>query len=152
MQISQFIVGATYAGAHMFVSYTVPIWTPYTFVETVSSVVTEATSSATSLASSASSAAVAATATAGFGNLVKRLAWRAMGEEGLAENVGATFGNAVIPDMAAMPPVGVPDSKMHYDTISETRWRNDLARIRCLDTPGEAFAINLNVMYLLPLT
>jgi hypothetical protein len=92
MQIAQFVVGASFAAAHLFISYTIPVSTPYTLFKTISS-----TASATStVASSAISQAVIASATANVGAFLKKLAYRAAGEEGLAENVrnnqGQVFG------------------------------------------------------------
>ena len=34
----------------------------------------------------------------------------------------------------------------------ETRYRNDYQHVNCISTSGQAFAIWLNLMYLLPLT
>lgn len=73
--------------AHLFIAYSVPVSVPYSF--NLSSAVPAATSSA-------SSAFASATATAGIGSWLKKIALRAAGGEGLAENVrnlaGETFG------------------------------------------------------------
>lgn len=73
--------------AHLFIAYSVPVSVPYSFDP--SSGISAATSSATS-------AFASATATAGIGSWLKKVALRAAGEEGLAENVrnlaGETFG------------------------------------------------------------
>lgn len=134
LQISQFVLGATFAALHLFVYYTVPVSTPYKLVSTVTSIAAAATSTAASLASAAASA--------GMGAYLKKLAYRAAGEEGLAENVrdaqGHYFG---------------PEADRIIETLKEeTRWRDEYHRIPCIDTTGQAFAIWLNIIYLLPLT
>jgi hypothetical protein len=67
MQITQFIVGASYAALHSFVSYTIPVRIP----------------SVVGAASAVSSVA----ASPKFANVLKKFLFRAAGEEGLAENV-----------------------------------------------------------------
>ncbi|KAI9932267.1 hypothetical protein ASPWEDRAFT_68221 [Aspergillus wentii DTO 134E9] len=59
---------------------------------------------------------------------LKKFAFRAAGAEGVAENVGA-----------GQKPLGAIQA-------------NDSNMVTCLDTTGQAFAVWLNVMYLLPLT
>ena len=138
MQIAQFVVGASFAAAHLFISYTIPVSTPYTLFKTISS-----TASATSsVASSAISQAMIATATANVGAFLKKLAYRAAGEEGLAENVrnnqGQVFG---------------PEAERVVEAIQqETKYRNEYQEVPCIDTTGQSFAIWLNIIYLLPLT
>lgn len=138
LQIAQFVIGTTYALLHLFVSYTVPVSTPYTFVSTV----TAAASAVSSAASSGISAASSAAVTGGFSGMLKKLAFRAAGEEGLAENVrnqdGIHFGHEA--------------SKLVETIKTETRYRNEWQKVHCIDTSGQAFAILLNAMYLLPLT
>ncbi len=138
LQITQFVVGTTYALLHLFVSYTVPVSTPYTFISTV----TAAAAAASSVASSGVSAASSAVATGGVAGILKKLAFRAAGEEGLAENVRNHEGK----------PFGLEASKMVEQVKSETRYRNEWHQVHCIDTSGQAFAILLNAMYLLPLT
>jgi len=75
MQIIQFLVGASYAALHSFVSYTIPVQVP-SLATSVDNAVSAAT---TTVAASVSSA--------GFANLVRKFLFRAAGEEGLAENV-----------------------------------------------------------------
>lgn len=76
MQITQFLVGASYAALHSFVSYTVPV---------------EGSSVAAPVATSGN----AAVASSGFGDIIKKLVFRGAGEEGLAENIstGAAQGS-----------------------------------------------------------
>lgn len=71
MQIIQFLVGASYAALHSFVSYTIPIQVP----------------AVQKVASAASTAVTAAITPAGIADLIKKYIFRAAGEEGLAENV-----------------------------------------------------------------
>ncbi|KAK5170732.1 hypothetical protein LTR04_004341 [Oleoguttula sp. CCFEE 6159] len=138
LQITQFLVGASFAAAHLFVSYTVPVSTPYTVITTIAS----AASAVSSAASSAIAGIASATASAGVAGFWKKIALRAAGEEGLAENVkndrGEIFG---------------PEASHVADTVrEETRYRNEYTMVNCIDTSGQAFAIWLNLIYLLPLT
>lgn len=84
------------------------------------------------------------TATANVGEWLKKMALRAAGEEGLAENVrnsqGETFG------------IDAVHAKEAEKAREETRYRNEYQTIHCTDTSGQAFAILLNVFYLAPLT
>ncbi|KAL8830125.1 MAG: hypothetical protein Q9170_005885 [Blastenia crenularia] len=136
-QIVQMIFGATYAIAHLFIAYDVPVETPYLFVHNLSSALPTA-------ASGISSAIASATASADIGAWLKKAALRAAGEEGLAENVrnsqGQTFG------IDAVHAAEVEKAQ------EEVRYRMQYQRINCLDTSGQTFAILLNVFYLAPLT
>ena len=140
LQIVQFIFGASFAFSHLFLAYTIPVSVPYTFsladLTTMASAITVDASSAASVAT--------ATASAAFPSWLKKLAFRAAGREGLAENVvneqGETFGIDAVraaEDMRAR---------------EEIRYRDELHWIHCTDTSGQAFAILLNCMYLAPLT
>ncbi|KAA8568342.1 hypothetical protein EYC84_007378 [Monilinia fructicola] len=137
MQIIQFLVGATYATVHSFISYTVTVQVP-SIPATVSSVVSSASVVATS-------AAAIATST-GVSDLIKKLLYRAVGQEGLAENVNApAFSQAAQAPIVSAPSQAKPHS--HVPTyVTETR------TIPCIDTSGQTFAIWLNVVYLTPLT
>ncbi|MCJ1267022.1 hypothetical protein MMC22_006907 [Lobaria immixta] len=137
LQIAQFIFGASYAVAHLFIAYSIPVSVPYAFIHNLSSAIPAATSSATS-------AIASATATAGIGSWLKKVALRAAGEEGLAENVrnleGETFG------IDAIHAAEVEKAQ------EEIRYKLEYQTVNCLDTSGEAFAILLNALYLAPLT
>lgn len=74
MQITQFLVGASYAALHSFVSYTIPVQAP----------------SVAGVSSAVSSVAASPT----FANIVKKFLFRAAGEEGLAENVNVQQADA----------------------------------------------------------
>jgi len=137
LQISQFIIGASYAVGHLFVAYSRPVSTPYLFIHNLSTLLPTA-------ASSLSSAVASATASAGLGSWLKKAALRAAGEEGLAENVrnaqGEHFG------------IDAVHSSELEKAQEEMRWRSEYQMTHCLDTPGQAFAILLNALYLAPLT
>lgn len=114
MQITQFVFGTNMAAAYLFVHYTIPF-----------------PSGSAALSQLTKAASIAATATAEAGSVawLKKLAFRAAGAEGIAENVGTTFNVA-------------PVQSSGYSQQMFT----------CMDTTGQAFAVWLNVSYLLPLT
>ncbi|KXS94384.1 hypothetical protein AC578_6582 [Pseudocercospora eumusae] len=154
MQIAQFLWGASYAAAHLFIKYDIPVRTPYRVAATVSSVLSSATSKAVAASSTVSS--VIATPSAfdwvAFG---KKLLLRGLGEEGLAERVGVSHtpvqdfaGQAYVPKMEEK----IQQFKERVEPLYETRWRQDWTKTSCIDTSGEAFAIYLNLLYLAPLT
>lgn len=128
LQIIQFLVGASYAAIHSFVSYTVPV--------SVADTIRDAPSKAASSVSSA----VASAAATGVGAMVKKLLLRAAGEQGLAENVGVPQSSH-----AANPH---PAHKYEQATTYHTEYKT----VACIDTSGQTFAIWLNVLYLAPLT
>ncbi|KAK3117856.1 hypothetical protein LTR53_000406 [Teratosphaeriaceae sp. CCFEE 6253] len=144
LQIAQFVFGASYAAAHLFVAYDIPIQSSYQ----VASIVERA-------ASSVSSVAVAATSTVSsliesptpkdMGAFIKKMLLRAAGEEGLAERV-RDRNHHLIPEKL--------EAKIEHfnEQTFETHHRTDWTRVNCIDTSGEAFAIYLNLLYLAPLT
>ncbi|KAI4256600.1 MAG: hypothetical protein LQ352_002040 [Teloschistes flavicans] len=136
LQIVQFVFGATYAMAHLFIAYDIPVETPYLFVHNLSSAIPTA-------ASAVSSTIASATASADIGAWLKKAALRAAGEEGLAENVRNSQGQAFGIDAVHAAEV---------ERAQEIRYKMQYQRINCLDTPGETFAILLNFVYLAPLT
>lgn len=138
MQITQFVVGASFAFLHLFVAYQIPVSVPYLY--------NVAPKIASMVASDASSAAssVVASATADTGALLKKLALRAAGYEGLAENVGLANPSASAGVEAAIP--------QEYLAQAEQRYKDELQWVHCLDTSGQVFAILLNCVYLAPLT
>jgi hypothetical protein len=138
LQIAQFVVGATYAAAHLFVSYTVPVSTPYTFTSTLRHPVAVASA----VVSSATEAAASGLIGDNWAGLLKKLALRAAGDEGVAENVRNERGE-ILP----------PQAPLFRESVkSEIRYRDEWQQVHCLDTSGQAFAIGLNILYLLPLT
>jgi ribosomal protein L22 len=140
MQIIQFVIGASFAFAHLFIAYQIPVSVPYTFsLADLTSVASAVTTDASSAVSTAT-----ATAAAGVASWIKKLAFRAAGREGLAENVvndqGETFG------------IDAVHAAEDLKAREEIRYRDELQWIHCTDTSGQAFAILLNCMYLAPLT
>jgi len=91
---------------------------------------------------------LAAEATSDGGAWLKKLIYRAGGSPALAENVRnhnrQTFGDS----LRQQPLV---NSELKQE-IQEIRYHNEWHEVHCLDTDGQAFAIWLNVVYLLPLT
>ena len=96
------------------------------------------------MTSTISSAIASATASAGVGDLLKKIVLRAAGNEGLAENVhnnqGQRFG------------IDQTNYKEVERAREEIRYKLEYPMVNCLDTSGQAFAILLNIMYLSPLT
>ncbi|KAL8730222.1 MAG: hypothetical protein Q9166_004199 [cf. Caloplaca sp. 2 TL-2023] len=137
LQIVQIVFGISYALAHLFVAYDIPVEVPYLFIHNLSSALPSG-------ASSVSSAIASATASADIGSWLKKAALRAAGEEGLAENVrnsqGQTFG------IDAVHAAEVEKAQ------EEIRYKSQYQSVNCLDTPGQTFAILLNFLYLAPLT
>ncbi|KAI9789566.1 MAG: hypothetical protein M1816_005973 [Peltula sp. TS41687] len=146
LQILQFIVGATFAAAHLFIQYSVPVSIPYTVTPSISSVV----SAASSVASTAASSVATAASSAGIGQLLRKVALRAAGEEGLAQNVPLKNKDALT--MKSETPFEKVREMAHDLVKSEVRYRTEEQMIPCLDTSGQAFAILLNLLYLAPLT
>lgn len=110
MQITQFVFGTNMAAAYLFVHYTIPY------------------PAGSAALSHLTKIAPAVATDAGVVPWLKKLAFRAAGAEGIAENVG-NWGGAAAP-------------RSGYTQQMTT----------CMDTTGQAFAIWLNVSYLLPLT
>ncbi|KAK5100346.1 hypothetical protein LTS08_005095 [Lithohypha guttulata] len=137
LQITQFVLGASYAFLHLFIKYQSPISVPYSY---------HLGSAATAIASDVSSVASAAVATASadLGSQIKKILLRAAGREGLAENVHNNRGQLF----------GIDAVKAAQDEArrEEIRYRDELDWTHCLDTSGQAFGIYLNVLYLAPLT
>ncbi|KAF2757019.1 hypothetical protein EJ05DRAFT_487015 [Pseudovirgaria hyperparasitica] len=143
MQITQFVVGGSFAILHLCIQYTVPVSTPYRIAKAAQ----VAVSTASSALSSVASEATAASAVAGFGSYIKKLALRAAGEEGLAENMGER--PHVLKDQIAAK---FENLTGHTAPGYETRFRNEYQWVQCIDTTGQSFAVWLNLMYLAPLT
>ena len=140
LQIAQIVFGASYAFAHLFVAYDIPIEEAYSYVHNLSNALP---SVASTVSSTLSSALTSATSAAALGSWLKKAALRAAGEEGLAENVrnsqGETFG------IDAIHAADVEKAQ------EEIRYRMTTQRVHCLDTSGQALAIFMNLVYLAPL-
>lgn len=149
LQIAQFIWGASFAAAHLFVQYDIPVSTPYQ----IASYVKQAASSASSAASAASSTVskvyeTPAVATGTLVPLLKKLLLRAVGEEGIAERVTNNQGEPISQKIEEK----IEQFNEKTQQVFETRYRTDWTKVNCIDTTGEAFAIYLNLLYLAPLT
>ncbi|TVY75817.1 Elongation of very long chain fatty acids protein [Lachnellula suecica] len=129
MQIIQFLVGASYATIHSFVSYTIPVQVPY---------LKGAVSAAASTATTTAAAIATATATS-IPELIMKYLFRAAGGEGVAENVNGAQAPEMIEQINSARP----------EAIS---YRTEYQSVPCIDTNGQTFAIWLNVFYLTPLT
>lgn len=148
MQITQFIVGVAFAACHLFVSYTVPVSVAHSVTEKVVSSL-NGTSIASAVSSVTSSAAISPATGAAIAFL-KKLIYRAAGDEGLAENVGQP-GQASPVAYAAAAVTERPQHVFH-STINRIAYRTEYQHVPCVDTSGQAFAIYLNMIYLAPLT
>ena len=84
------------------------------------------------------------TASAGVGSWIKKVALRAAGAEGVAENVENERGQAF----------GIDAIHAAKDLKSreEVRYRDEMQLTHCTDTSGQVFAVLFNIFYLLPLT
>jgi len=141
MQITQFLVGITFATLHLFVHYSVPVEMPFTkTVHSAAAVASSAVSSAASVAASKGPEVAA-----GLGATIQKILLRGAGEEGMAQKVGQS-GQSQVPAMNS----NATDSSS--SSRQETQWRTQYEYIPCIDTEGQAFAIWLNVFYLAPLT
>ncbi|KAE9988678.1 hypothetical protein EG328_008695 [Venturia inaequalis] len=142
MQISQFIIGITFAAMHLFVTYTVPVSSTETVLNTVKS----AAEGVASMASSVYDGPVSTATMAGTAAWFKKMLLRAAGEEGLAENSLNSHGELFGPEAA-----GIENNRQQYEQHQRSS-RPSWETVSCIDTTGQAFAIWLNVAYLAPLT
>ncbi|QDS77665.1 hypothetical protein FKW77_003145 [Venturia effusa] len=142
MQITQFIIGITFASMHLFVTYTVPV----SATETVLNTVKSAVEGAASMASSVYDGPVSTATMAGTAAWFKKMLLRAAGEEGLAENSLNSHGELFGPEADS-----IEKNRQQYEqhqASSRPSWET----VPCIDTTGQAFAIWLNLAYLAPLT
>jgi hypothetical protein len=138
MQITQFLVGFTFAVAHLFIVYNIQIHSPYVYYHNLSTALPSATSAVASAAASAN-----------VGSWVKKAMLRAVGDEGNSENLRNENGNFFGHD-------GTKILQIENDSFAkareEIRYRLETVETSCIDTSGQSFAILLNALYLLPLT
>jgi GNS1/SUR4 family len=138
MQITQFVFGTFSASSYMFVRYTIPV--PAS--ESLSW--DQLTKAIPAAASAAEFGFPAATASAGLVPWLKKFAFRAAGAEGIAENVlnaqGQHFGADALNAARFSQAQQLSENAVFYKSVD------------CVDNSGQAFAIWLNVLYLLPLT
>lgn len=146
MQITQFIVGVAFAACHLFVSYTVPVSVAYQVADKVLPKLNS--TSIASVASSVAESAALPSATGAAIAFLKKLVYRAAGDEGLAENVG------LAPSPVAYAGAGITNQPQHVikNTVNRIAYRTEYQHVPCIDTSGQAFAIYLNLIYLAPLT
>jgi hypothetical protein len=145
----QFLVGASFALIHLFVSYTVPVSVPYEVIDKV--IQSTTTSTVTSIVSSVTNTAALPTATGAAIAFLKKLVYRAAGEEGLAENIYQPTGESQYAQYAHEL-VEEVQHVLHRNPVKRTVYRTEYQHVPCIDTSGQAFAIYLNFIYLLPLT
>ncbi|PKS12929.1 hypothetical protein jhhlp_000270 [Lomentospora prolificans] len=129
LQITQFLIGASYAMSHSFVSYIVPVTT----------VITETIIPEVAAASSSTSASAADPAATPAGGLVDSLK-------------GLFFGAAAKVSEAAAAVSQPPAAPVRAEPQLITRTETTHVEQRCVTTDGATFAIWLNVLYLAPLT
>lgn len=149
MQIMQFIVGVLFALTHLFVSYTVPVSVPYEVIDKV--IQSTTTSTVTSIVSSVTNTAALPTATGAAIAFLKKLVYRAAGEEGLAENIYQPTGESQYAQYAHEL-VEEVQHVLHRNPVKRIVYRTEYQHVPCIDTSGQAFAVYLNLIYLLPLT
>ena len=150
---------------HLFISYTVPVSVAYKVVEKViqKSAAEAVSSSVSSAVSSATESAAEAlpVATGVAVAFLRKLIYRAAGDEGLAENIPVP--GQFIPvrqqqeqKVIAAEPVpqrnAVHDFLHPQQTVEKIFYRTEYQTVPCVDTSGQAFAIYLNLIYLAPLT
>lgn len=131
MQITQFLVGASYAMIHSFVSYTVPVAT--TVIKTATA--------ADATATAADSAPTAAADGPAFLDNLKQLVL------GVASKVTNAAATSVVSDEV---PTGVANAVLQFTTSEEIVYEEKI--VPSINTQGQTFAIWLNVLYLAPLT
>ncbi|EME48248.1 hypothetical protein DOTSEDRAFT_147557 [Dothistroma septosporum NZE10] len=149
MQIAQFLWGASYAAAHLFIQYDIPIATPYQIASTIQAAAANVSSAASATASTISKVIESPAATGTLVALAKKLLLRAVGAEGIAELVTDDRGGHITPHIEEK--IEQFNERSHAPQY-ETRWRTEWTKNNCIDTSGEAFAIYLNLFYLAPLT
>ncbi|KAF2469807.1 uncharacterized protein BDR25DRAFT_39818 [Lindgomyces ingoldianus] len=151
LQILQFVVGASFAAVHLFVSYTIPVQVAYEVAATPTAITAPSSSVFSAFVSAITvpltSSPALSTATGAALDYLKKLVYRAAGEEGLAENVVPAPGVTHFPGQAQGEP-----QHILQDTLKQFTYRTEYHEISCIDTTGQAFAIYLNLIYLAPLT
>jgi hypothetical protein len=162
MQITQFLVGSAFAAIHLFISYTVPVSVAYKVAEKVALKATpEAVASSVSSAAASATEAVAdalPTVTGVAVAFLRKLIYRAAGDEGLAENIPVPGHPVPVRQqqqvVAAEPAQhnAVHDFFHPHETVEKTFYRTEYQTVPCVDTSGQAFAIYVNLIYLAPLT
>jgi hypothetical protein len=158
LQITQFLVGSAFAAIHLFVSYSVPVSVAYKVAEKVAPKASSTVSSAVATVTSSVAEALP-TATGPALAFLRKLIYRAAGDEGLAENIpvpGQQLPVRQQQHVIANEPVRhenpVHNFFHHDETVEKTFYRTEYQNVPCVDTSGQAFAIYVNLIYLAPLT
>ena len=129
MQIIQFIIGCSLAAVHLFVYYSIPVAVPHSVA----------------LRPNAPTPSPAAAANDSDSlSWLKKLAFRAAGAQGVAENVANANGSLFGVDGAQAVQAALNHQEIRYTLEPRT--------FTCMSTSGQTFAVWLNVLYLLPLT
>jgi hypothetical protein len=142
MQISQFLIGITFAALHLFVTYDIPITKAEAVSKTLDQMASSAMAGISSAAATASSAGIAA--------WLKQAALRAAGEEGLAENVLAPPASVVA--RRAQQAYQSQQANAPPSQNQQSTYTSGYETVPCIDTSGQSFAVWLNLVYLFPLT
>lgn len=142
LQITQFVFGASFAALPLFLSYTFPVSVKYVTSELVEG----PASTVAAVLSSDSVTAATAASTAAATALLKKLIYRAAGEEGLAENVPSPVAGAH--EISHAPEL----QQVINQAIKKVFYRTQYKQTQCIDTTGRSFAVWLNLVYLFPLT
>ncbi|KAF2715626.1 hypothetical protein K504DRAFT_367785 [Pleomassaria siparia CBS 279.74] len=147
LQITQFLVGASFALVHLFVSYTVPVPVRY---EVIDKVLQSSSSTVSSVVSTVTSSEALPTATGAAIAFLKKLVYRAAGEEGLAENIFQPSNHNIAPVAGTF--ADHAQQFLRHEPVKRIVYRTEYQAVPCIDTSGQAFAIYLNLIYLAPLT
>ncbi|KAF3891932.1 Elongation of fatty acids protein [Trichophyton interdigitale] len=126
MQIAQFVIGTLLAAAHLFISYSVPVQESHP------------------VALQPLTETIPSQDTTGLLPWLKKLAFRAAGADGVAANVLSANRTLFGADGSHAAHALVNHRELRKQTLQ--------ARVPCINTSGQAFAIWLNLVYLLPLT
>jgi hypothetical protein len=142
---------------HLFISYSVPVSVAYKVTEKVAPKITSTVTSA--VASTTESVAEALPTTTGPAlAFLRKLIYRAAGDEGLAENIrvpGQPLPVHQQQHVIAPEPVHHDNQVhnfFHHETVERTFYRTEYQNVPCIDTSGQAFAVYVNLIYLAPLT
>lgn len=126
MQIAQFVVGTLLAAAHLFFTYTIPV------------------QDARPVSLHPLTETIPAQDASGLFPWLKKLAFRAAGADGVASNVLSANRTLFGSDGAHAAHALINHRELRHETRQ--------APVPCINTSGQAFAIWLNIVYLLPLT
>jgi hypothetical protein len=99
------------------------------------------------------------TATGAAVAFLRKLVYRAAGDEGLAENIAIPGQprpvhqqQPIVTSEPAPHHNPVQEFFHHHETVERTVYRTEYQSVPCIDTSGQAFAVYVNLIYLAPLT